>query len=392
VSAWGECQGVTVDVSNGAVTYPADVADGNWHHYVVVVPDIEEVNLAEVLVYKDGTLLSDSEPHEPYNFDQVLNTEADGGISIGRFAGEPTYYFNGVIDEVAIFNTALSAEEIRWHYEHPGALTGNEAGLVGYWDFDNDDGQIVMDRSPYGNHGKLGHLSRREPAEHGFAEVPSDGETLPELTEGASGYGYYFDGDGDYIEIGPIDGLGPEQTKMLWVYADPFETHCNIYLIDEGGDESNNNWIELCGSDGNAGVQIRAGFDGANLFDSNSGIYAESWHHIVVVSTAAGEVETYVNGALDSWRSGFSAATEPKGIVIGADGESRTACFKGIIDEVAIFNRPLSADEIWKIYQNVGRPKGYEQGLVGYWNFDSDQGDVVRDRSRHGNHGKLGSL
>ncbi|MHC4476104.1 MAG: LamG domain-containing protein [Planctomycetota bacterium] len=296
-------------------------------------------------------------------------------------------YFRGVIDEVAIFNTALSAEQIWWHYEHPGALTGGEAGLVGYWDFDNDDGEIVMDRSPYGNHGKLGHLSGRERGEHKSVEAPSDGEALPEPAQGASGYGYYFDGDGDYIEIGPIDGLGPEQTKMLWVYADPFEQQCNIYLLDEGG---NNNWIELCGSDGNSGVQIRAGFDGSNLFDSNSGIHAESWQHIAVVSTATGDVETYIDGVLDSWHSGLSAETTPNAIVIGADGESKAACFKGIIDEVAVFNRALSGDEIWKIYQNVGRPRGYEQGLVGYWNFDNDQGDVVKDRSRYGNDGKLG--
>lgn len=158
LSAWGECQGVTVDVSSGAVTYPVDVADGNWHHYAVVVPDIEEVNLAKVLVYKDGTLLSDIEPHEPYNLDRVLNTEADGGINIGRFAGEPTYYFNGVIDEVAIFDRVLSNDEIRTIYQNLGRLRGYEAGLVGYWNFDNDEGDIVKDRSRYGNHGRLGGL------------------------------------------------------------------------------------------------------------------------------------------------------------------------------------------------------------------------------------------
>jgi len=37
-----------------------------------------------------------------------------------------------------------------------------------------------------------------------------------------------------------------------------------------------------------------------------------------------------------------------------------------------------------------GRFRGNEVGLVGYWNFDRDDGETVRDMSRHANDGKLG--
>jgi hypothetical protein len=295
-------------------------------------------------------------------------------VQIGRgYSASPSRHWIGAIDEVAIFNRPLSADEIQQLYQNPGSLRGNEAGLVGYWNFDSDNGAVVKDSSRYHNDGLL-----------------CGRDMLPELTEGASGYGYYFDGDGDYIEIPPIEGLGTEQTKMLWVYADGFMRSHSIYLIDEGGQQSNNNWIELLDSDGNGVPNIRAGFDGDNLFDSDGEIEAGYWYHIAVVSTSAGDVFTYINGVFDSSRTGCSTTTEPTGIVIGADGQTRSACFKGIIDEVAIFARGLSDDEIWQIYQNTGRLRGNEAGLVGYWNFDRDEGDTVRDMSRYGNHGALG--
>jgi hypothetical protein len=62
-------------------------------------------------------------------------------------------YFNGAIDEVAIYSRALSAEEI---WANMRRLTGDEPGLVGYWDFDEGHGQIVYDLSGNGNNGQLG--------------------------------------------------------------------------------------------------------------------------------------------------------------------------------------------------------------------------------------------
>lgn len=64
------------------------------------------------------------------------------------------YYFDGQIDEVSIFNRALTAEEVQYNMYHK--LAGNEAGLVGYWDFDEGQGQIANDKSGNGNDGQLG--------------------------------------------------------------------------------------------------------------------------------------------------------------------------------------------------------------------------------------------
>ncbi|MHC4192754.1 MAG: LamG-like jellyroll fold domain-containing protein, partial [Planctomycetota bacterium] len=109
LSAWGGCEGVTVDVSYGAATYAAKVADGSWHHYSFVVPDKEDVRVGDVRVYQDGRLLADT--CGPHNLHQVLDTKAANPINIGRHI-EGTHYFNGAIDEVRVLNYALSQEEI----------------------------------------------------------------------------------------------------------------------------------------------------------------------------------------------------------------------------------------------------------------------------------------
>lgn len=257
-----------------------------------------------------------------------------GTAYIGGIESHNGGFWHGMIDEVALFNRALSEEEVGQLYLMTGEMV----------------------------------------------------ESGPTLTEGISGKAYYFDGDGDYIDVGTISGLGVEQTKMLWIYMDAFPLPHDIYLIDEGG---NNNWIELFDSDGNGVSEVRAGFDGGNYFDSDGDIEQGCWYHIAVVSWSFGDVAIYINGVLDSSRSGFSATNEPQAILIGGDSVSNIASFKGVIDEVAIFNKALSDYEIQQVYQNVGRLRGNEQGLVAYWNFDTDEGDIVKDSSPYRNDGRL---
>ena len=73
---------------------------------------------------------------------------------IGRLSRWGPYRFNGSIDDVRIYDRALSAEEIlanmhtRPDYDDPN--------LVGYWDFDEGEGQIAGDLSGNGNDGQLG--------------------------------------------------------------------------------------------------------------------------------------------------------------------------------------------------------------------------------------------
>jgi hypothetical protein len=95
------------------ITSSSSVADNSWHHLVGTFnPAINSRKL-----YVDGVEVNSSSV--------TLTSLSDGGVSIpleiGRTFvtgwGSPRNYFNGVIDEVAIYDRVLSAEEIKAHYE-----------------------------------------------------------------------------------------------------------------------------------------------------------------------------------------------------------------------------------------------------------------------------------
>jgi hypothetical protein len=69
----------------------------------------------------------------------MLNT----GLTALTIGGYPPAYFNGYIDEFRIWNVARSAEEISSTMGH--TLVGNEAGLTGYWKFDDASGTSAAD-------------------------------------------------------------------------------------------------------------------------------------------------------------------------------------------------------------------------------------------------------
>jgi len=64
-----------------------------------------------------------------------------------------------------------------------------------------------------------------------------------------------------------------------------------------------------------------------------------------------------------------------------------------------VYNAPIGYEiaERWMAHRwldydyNITPSNPTDTNLVGYWNFDYDDGDIVRDSSPNGNHGKLGS-
>jgi hypothetical protein len=207
-------------------------------------------------------------------------------------------------------------------------LCGPALGGSSCWRFNEGSGETAFD-SLGGKHAKI----------HGN----------PVWVTGSFGQALQLDGDGDYLEVGRIYGLSAEQTKMLWVYINSLPPD-GIYLIDEG-DEGNNNWLELYDPNGDGNPCVRAGFDSFNYIDSKTRIRPGCWYHIAVVTSASGNIAIYINGLLDSSASDLSTDKRPQEIVIGADAPTKTACFNGLIDDVAIYDRSLSSGRVKQTYQ-----------------------------------------
>ncbi len=89
------------------------VQAGRWHHVAGVARSSDgEPGRSTLTVYLDG------QPVGSVAFDGTIRTLATEGLGVGDSAGaaSPACRFRGYLDDVAIWNRALSAEEIRAHY------------------------------------------------------------------------------------------------------------------------------------------------------------------------------------------------------------------------------------------------------------------------------------
>jgi hypothetical protein len=83
---------------------------------------------------------------------QTSSLTASASLQIGGNPNDKRYY-HGMIDEVRVWNVVRTAAEIADNKGH--SLAGNEAGLVGYWRFDEGGGVLASDSGPRQNHGIL---------------------------------------------------------------------------------------------------------------------------------------------------------------------------------------------------------------------------------------------
>jgi len=115
------------------------------------------------------------------------------------------------------------------------------------------------------------------------------------------------------------------------------------------------------------------------------------WHNITCVSDGTNP-SVYLDGVLVATGPEIpSASGIGSFFVIGAmydTGTSDERCLNGQMDEVSVWDRPLSEAEI---QVNMNRSlTGNESGLVGYWNFDElDGSGMVPDLTGNGNDGTL---
>ena len=100
---------------------------------------------------------------------------SDADLFIGK--GDPEFsegeFFHGALDEIRLWNVARSPEQIRATMD--ATLTGNEKGLVAYWNF--DDG-TTSDQSGHGLSGLLPQIAK---APRPVADAPAEEEPAPQL-------------------------------------------------------------------------------------------------------------------------------------------------------------------------------------------------------------------
>ncbi|MBN1126310.1 MAG: lamin tail domain-containing protein [Sedimentisphaerales bacterium] len=96
-----------VDVGSGYVVGSTPLWDGQWHHIAAVLPNDGSPNANEIQLYVDGypeTIIA--------SVARTVNTSSSADVKIGIFDDGALRYFEGQMDNVAIFNRALDVGEI----------------------------------------------------------------------------------------------------------------------------------------------------------------------------------------------------------------------------------------------------------------------------------------
>ncbi len=131
---------------------PFALNDGEWHH----VAGVRGGGNQFMRLYVDGQLqgeltAADNTALANLNLGNITNNQP---LSFGNTTVTPLTPFQGELDEVRVWNSARSQAEIQADMNK--TLTGSEAGLVGYWRFDEGSGSLVRDLSTNANDGVLG--------------------------------------------------------------------------------------------------------------------------------------------------------------------------------------------------------------------------------------------
>ncbi|MEM9272961.1 MAG: LamG-like jellyroll fold domain-containing protein, partial [Cyanobacteria bacterium P01_F01_bin.143] len=104
-------------------------------------------------IYGNGSIYVDGVSNTASNSYRATHTDRNGNtLKIGFPRSSNDDYFSGKIDEVRIWNKALSASEIADNFTRTVSFTGEETNLVAYYNFQSNsiDSSIVNDRSGNG--------------------------------------------------------------------------------------------------------------------------------------------------------------------------------------------------------------------------------------------------
>ena len=334
--------GTTVIDTVGSTTLDSGV----WYHLVGTYD-----STSGSVVYINGS--QDGSNASTHGTMFTLDDAADT-FYIG-FVGRGSNRHDGYIQNVRVYNRALSAAEVEALYNEPwaGVVTAKSAppqyltvdtadsintGLLGFWPLSDGD-TTAVDLSGNANNGTQSG---------GVSWLADD-----------KGLSASFDGVDDRFVLS--NGFSRNQTAMTisaWVKPDVVSTNTMVYY------ESTNIGTQFTrvALVVNSGIVLTGGRDDdgdsfTTFAQSNTGVVATNiWQHLVaVVDPTGGGCKVYLDGenvtnTSNNTGDGFPD-TDPLYYAIGSHS-SNSYTFDGNIQNVRVYNRALTAAEVSRLYQD----------------------------------------
>ncbi|MEK6793372.1 MAG: LamG-like jellyroll fold domain-containing protein [Spirochaetota bacterium] len=327
------------------VLYSDEYEPNEWHHLAGTYDEATRT----ACFYIDGALggtktLPTAMRVYPKNF----------YIGCGNAASKSyAYYFHGIVDEIEVHDSALSTDSIRGLYTATGGSStvsssaDMSTGIVGHWKFDELVGGVAKDESRFGHDGPISSTSIR--------------------VQGKSGGALSFNGSNAlvYTKIKP---KLTSYTFSAWAKPALHMKHGSIcgrpgFHNDIGYNKEKRFYFETFNT-ANQGFAVSS----PNQYEPGE------WHHVGgVFDASAKKIALYVDGEKvgekpfvgDEFRYGdeiMIAAANPASYAYGY-------WYTGVIDEVIIYSRALTKDDITALYQkhkeSIGPAHETHYGFVG---------------------------
>lgn len=222
-----------------------------------------------------------------------------------------------------------------------------QEGLVGWWTFDGKNvvSGVALDSSGNGNNGNLINIA-----------------SSTFYAAGKIGQGFRFDGTDDYVDAGAFTDNMETLTVSAWIYrtgncygiAGSFWRH----IVSKGGDFQS----AFRFATDTCQIQFYWIYSGTSVDSRSSAsdtIPLNVWKHVAATYDVNGDrkARLYIDGEEVSYASqtastGTRQDNSAVNLYIGNATTGGTRFFPGKIDDVRIYNRALSANEIMQLYNS----------------------------------------
>ncbi len=335
-----------------------------WHHLFVVTDQTAD----EVRTYHNGVLY---DTNDISGMGGYGNTE-DLQMGIGDGG---SWDYQGRSDDLRVYDRALSAAEVFALYDcqETSDITSN---LQGHWALDESAGTNANDETANGYDGTL------------------YGNPTWNSTGGAIGGAADFDGTDDEIYLDVVSPntnlhIDGDLTIAAWVKTSVSNASGAMILLQDTIATDNNYNLNLMS--GSPRFDHGDGAGGGEAFSATATVNDDSWHHVAFVADFVDNTTNdgffYIDGVFDSsvnltFDIGNIDASDFKISTTGS-----TYSFDGLIDDVRIYDRALSAADMKALFE-TGTPDT-TSNLQGHWKFDETSGTSTNDETANNNDGTL---